>query len=138
MKRHERIMSFLILFSVLVACGLPVVHAWDLGVTPTSRTVVPGGTTSFSISVIGTPPTNPIVQLVVSPPVLGISASFSVNNQHGPYTSTMTVTVDPSKAPGTYVLSVWAWDKSKAFPAGPQTTMPVTSKLLWRLLSTTV
>jgi hypothetical protein len=111
-------MSFLVLFSILVVCGLPVVHAWNFFVSPASRTVVPGGTTSFSLSVVDPVPGNPIVQLLVSPPVLGISASFSVNNQHSPYTSTMTVTVDPSKAPGTYVLSVWAWDKSQLFP-GP-------------------
>ena len=95
-----------------------MVFAWNLSVNPGSRTVAPGHTTSFTVSVTGTIPGNPNVQLLVSPPVLGISASFTTNNVPAPFTSTMTVSVDPSKAPGSYGLPLWAHPANVLFP-GP-------------------
>jgi hypothetical protein len=87
-------------------------------VNPSSRTVAPGHTTSFAISVTGTIPGNPNVQLLISPPVLGITASFTTNNVPAPFTSTMIVSVDPGKAPGDYVLPLWAHPAGVPFP-GP-------------------
>ena len=56
--------------------------------------------------------------LLVSPPILGITPSFSVNNVPAPFTSTMTVTVAASKAPGSYGIPVWAHPSNVLFP-GP-------------------
>jgi hypothetical protein len=103
---------------LVIGAGIPSVYAWNLFVNPSSRTVAPGHTTSFSISVTGTIPGNPNVQLLVSPPVLGISASFTTNNVPAPFTSTMIVSVDPGKAPGDYALPLWAHPSNVLFP-GP-------------------
>jgi hypothetical protein len=109
----------LALFSVLlVASGIPAAYAWNLSVSPGSRSVAPGQTVSFGVTVSGSIAGDPNVQLIVSPPVLGISASFSKNNVPAPFTSTMIVSVDPSKAPGTYDLPLWAHPANELFP-GP-------------------
>jgi hypothetical protein len=103
---------------LVIGAGIPSVYAWNLFVNPSSRTVAPGHTTSFSISVTGTIAGNPNVQLLISPPVLGISGSFTTNNIPAPFTSTMIVSVDPGKAPGDYVLPLWAHPSNVLFP-GP-------------------
>lgn len=103
---------------LIVANGVVTVYAWDLVVNPTSKTIPPGGSGSFSIAVTGTIPGNPNVQLLISPPVLGITAAFTTNNVPAPFMSTMVVSVDPSKAPGSYVLEVWAHPAGEPFP-GP-------------------
>lgn len=86
--------------------------------SPGSQAIPPGGSYSFSVSVTGTIPGNPNVQLLISPPVLGITAAFTTNNVPPPFSSTMIVQVDPSKAPGPYVLEVWAHPAGTPFP-GP-------------------
>lgn len=119
MKRIGVALTVVALFSILLISGsVPSVYAWNLFVSPGSRTVAPGHTTSFAISVTGTIPGNPNVQLLVSPPVLGITPSFTTNNVPAPFSSTMIVSVDPGKAPGDYVLPLWAHPASVLFP-GP-------------------
>lgn len=103
---------------LLVANGLATVYAWDLFVSPGSRTIPPGGAGSFSLTITGPIAGNPNVQLLVSPPVLGISAAFTTNNVPAPFTSTMIVSVDPSKPPGSYVLEIRANPAGVPFP-GP-------------------
>jgi len=111
--------TLLALFSVLlIANSIPAAFAWNLDVSPGSRTVAAGGTTSFTITVSGAIAGNPNVQLLVSPPILGISTSFTVNNVPSPFTSTMIVSVDPSKAPGAYDIPVWAHPSNVLYP-GP-------------------
>ncbi len=108
------LLSFLTMANVL-----PEAYAaWGLDVAPVSRNTSPGGTVFFTVSVTGTIPGNPNVMLLVSPPTLGITPSFSVNNVPAPFTSTMTVTVAGSKAPGYYDIPVWAHPSNVLFP-GP-------------------
>jgi hypothetical protein len=119
LRRVRSALTLLALFFILlIASGIPAAYAWSIHISPSSRSVPPGGTTSFLVDVTGTIAGNPNVQLLVSPPVLGISASFTTNNVPAPFTSTMYVTVDPSKAPGSYVLEVWAHPAGVPFP-GP-------------------
>ena len=99
---------------------IPHVYAWNLAANPASQTTVPGGTATFSISVfydMAEPPLPP-VGLLVSPPQLGITADFFPNSAIVPFTSLMTVHVDPAKAPGVYTLAVWAHPDGVLFP-GP-------------------
>ncbi|MEM3381889.1 MAG: zinc ribbon domain-containing protein [Candidatus Bathyarchaeia archaeon] len=93
------------------------VYAWGLSISPTSRTVLPGGTTQYTVYVTGTLPGKKIL-LLVSPVIPGISTSFSPNNQYAPYTSTMTVHVSSTVSPGTYTIPVWAHPEGETFP-GP-------------------
>jgi len=115
-------LAVLVLFSLLViGTVIPSVYAWNLYVGPLSRTVAPGHTASFSINVTGTIAGNPNVQLLISPydiSLLGISESFTTNNVPAPFSSTMKVSVDPGKAPGDYVLPLWAHPSNALFP-GP-------------------
>ena len=102
-----------------IANGIPEAHAaWGLDVAPASKTTAAGGTVFFTVSVTGTIAGNPNVMLLVSPPILGITTSFSVNNVPAPFTSTMSVTVAASKAPGSYDIPVWAHPSNVLFP-GP-------------------
>ena len=97
---------------------LPNVLAWGVSGSPGTKTTVPGGTVSFTIYVSGTIPGNPTIMLWSTPPTLGISVSFTVNNVPAPFTSSMTVTVDSAKAPGTYQIPI------RASPAGSPTPGP--------------
>jgi hypothetical protein len=107
------------MLSVLVVGeGIPAAYAWNLSVSPVSRSVAPGQTVNFAVTVSGSIAGDPNVQLIVSPPEIGISASFTTNNVPAPFTSTMTVSVDPSKPPGSYNLAVWAHPSNEVFP-GP-------------------
>jgi hypothetical protein len=119
LKNIRPALTVLVLFSILlIGASIPSVYAWNLFVNPGSRTVAAGHTTSFAISITGTIPGNPDVQLLISPPLLGISASFTTNNIPAPFASTMVVSVDPGKAPGDYVLPLWAHPAGVPFP-GP-------------------
>lgn len=111
-----------IILAIIIALGaicaiVPPAHAWDLMVAPGSRSTVPGGTVTFSIQVTG--PATPFpIQLLVSPPTLGISVSFSQNNLPAPYSSVMYVHVSPTQAPGTYPVYLWGHPAGTPFP-GP-------------------
>jgi hypothetical protein len=65
---------------------------WDLGITPSSRDVGPGGSTTFTVYVTGAIAGNPNVHLYGSAPIAA-TFSFSVNDRPAPFTSTMTVPV---------------------------------------------
>ncbi len=95
-----------------VRCGLKVTPPWDY--------VAQGGTGSFDVSVFCSAG-NPQVELIYSPPTIGITVSFSVNKQATPYSSTMTVKVDASKLPGNYTVEIWAHPVGTPFP-GPLDT----------------
>ncbi|MGQ9544083.1 MAG: hypothetical protein ACUVTM_08445 [Candidatus Bathyarchaeia archaeon] len=90
----------LVLLVASISSGL-IHEAWGLSVSPPSKTTTPGGTLYYNVYVTGTLPGKKI-QLLVSPLVLGISTSFTINNQYAPYSSVMTVHVSPTKAPGVY------------------------------------
>ena len=104
--------------------AVPEVHAWDISASPMSRTTVPGGTVTYAVSVFYDTPTDalfPSVLLLVSPPELHVSVTFSYDNpapHPPPYTATMTVHVDNSKPAGTYTLYLWANPSGTPFP-GP-------------------
>ena len=91
---------------------------------PMSRTTVPGGTVTYTVSVFYDTPTDalfPSVLLLVSPPEPQVSVTFAYDNPDPhppPYTATMTVHVDNSKPPGTYTLYLWANPSGTPFP-GP-------------------
>jgi hypothetical protein len=101
-----------------VVVQAPSTTTWDLLVTPMATAIAPGDTASLMVSVTGSIAGNPNVELLVSPPVLGITPSFSTNYHPAPFTSIMSVSVDPSKAPGDYALSLWAHPVSVLWP-GP-------------------
>jgi len=104
--------------------AVPEVHAWDISVNPKSRSTVPGGTVTYTVSVFYDTPTDalfPSVLLLVSPPDPHVSVTFTYDNPDPhppPYTATMTVHVDNSKPPGTYTLYLWANPSGTPFP-GP-------------------
>lgn len=126
--RQARIFLIVLLFAGILSGSLVhEVYAWDLSISPaTPRTVAPGGTLHYSVYVTGTLPGKRI-QLLVSPPVLGISTSFTLNNMYAPYTSTMAVYVSPTKAPGTYTIYLWAHPEGEPFPgpANKQVTVQI-------------
>jgi len=96
--------------------GITTVYAWDLIVSPGSKTIPPGGSDSFSVSITGAIPGNPKVQLLLAIPVIGITVAFTTNNIPAPYSSTMIVQVDPSKPSGIYnVLTVLAHPEGTPF-----------------------
>jgi hypothetical protein len=109
----------LVLLILLASIGfmVPEALAWDLSISPSSRSTVPGGTVAFSVQVLG-PPTAFPIQLLVSPPTLGLTVSFSHNNLHAPYSSTMYVHVSSTQSPGTYPVYVWGHPAGAPFP-GP-------------------
>jgi hypothetical protein len=97
---------------------LPSVLAWGVSASPPTRSTVPGGTVTFTIYVTGTVPGNPNVKLWVTPmtmDLMGLSFSFTVNDVPAPFSSSMIVHVDPSKAPGSYTIPI---------RASPGPTMP--------------
>jgi ribosomal protein L40E len=104
--------------------AVPEVHAWDISASPESRNTVPGGTVTYTVSVFYDTPTDalfPSVLLLVSPPEPHVSVAFTYDNPDPhppPYTATMTVHVDNSKPPGTYMLYLWANPSGTPFP-GP-------------------
>ena len=99
----------------VVVVGAP--SGWDLSINPASQSVAPGGSTQFTASVTGlSPSTN--IQLLYSPPVQGISVTFSVNNRPAPFDSIMTVSVDSSKSVGIYPIQIWGHPAGAGFP-GP-------------------
>jgi ribosomal protein L40E len=101
---------------------MPEVHAWSMNGNPMSRTTVPGGTVTYTVSVFYDTPTDalfPSVLLLVSPPEPQVSVTFTYDNPDPhppPYTATMTVHVDNSKPPGTYTLYLWANPSGTPFP----------------------
>jgi len=120
-KIYGRISRVLVLILIVlgsVSMILPGAFAWGVSASPGTRNVVPGGTTSFTVSVTGSIPGDPNVNLLVSPPTLGISPSFTVNNVPAPFVSTLVVSVDASKPPGTYEIPIWANPAGTPFP-GP-------------------
>lgn len=117
----SRIATTLILTLLMlgtISSTIPQAFAWGVSTSPQTRNVSPGGTTTFTIYVTGNIAGNPNVQLLVSPPLLGISTSFTANNMPAPFTSSMIVNVDPSKASGSYTLDLWAHPQGALFP-GP-------------------
>ncbi|MEM4979118.1 MAG: zinc ribbon domain-containing protein [Candidatus Bathyarchaeia archaeon] len=115
-KIPSLILIIIIAFGTVGAI-LPAAQAWDLLVSPASRSTVPGGTVTFSIQVTG-PATPFTIQLLVSPPTLGITVTFSHNNLHAPYSSVMYVHVSPTQSPGTYPIYLWGHPSGTPFP-GP-------------------
>ena len=102
---------------LMIANGLPEAHAvWGLSVAPASRATAPGGTVFFTVSVTGTIAGNPNVMLLVSPPVLGFTYSFSVNNVPAPFTSVMSVTVAAFEGSGVLRSSGLGSSVNGAFP----------------------
>lgn len=96
-------------------------YAWNffIDATPEVRTVYPGHTTSYTVSVgLFSGPTQ-LVQLLVSPspPELnGLTFAFTPSaSGMPPFTRTLQVTVAASKAPGTYTIPVAGFNPSTGF-----------------------
>ena len=99
-----------------VVVGAPTT-SWDIAINPSSGTVAPGGFTSFTVSITGVSG-GANIQLLYSPEVPGISATFSINNQPAPYDSIMTVTAEASKPAGSYGILIWGHPAGSPYP-GP-------------------
>jgi hypothetical protein len=122
-KLNSSTKTLRVILLILIVVGsigsiLPNVLAWGVSASPGTRSTVPGGTVTFTIYVSGTIPGNPNIMLWVTPPTLGISPSFTVNNVPAPFTSSLVISVDSAKAPGTYQIPI------RASPAGSPTPGP--------------
>ena len=101
---------------------------YTMQLSPASATVQAGQTTTTTISfsasrrLYSTP-----VDLSVSGPPNGVTASFSPATPRIGYTSTLTLTAAPSSAAGTSVLTVTAITESTD-PIGTSTTFDLTIK----------
>jgi len=114
-------LSITLLVAYFFGAIVPEVRAWDFSITPTMNVAWPGHPAIYDISVFLDPQEiwGPwTIQLLVSPPELGVTVTFSTNDQAPPFTSTMTVKVDDSKPAGIYTLEVWAHPSYALFP-GP-------------------
>ena len=122
-KLNSSTKTLRVILLILIVVGsigsiLPNVLAWGVSASPGTRSTVPGGTVTFTIYVSGTIPGNPNIMLWVTPPTLGISPSFTVNNVPAPFTSSLVISVDSAKAPGTYTIPI------RATPAGSPSPGP--------------
>jgi len=127
MRWRTALLAVILLGACSFGVMVPEAHAWNLQVTPGSRTTVPGGTVTFSVSVfydMAEPPLPP-VSLLVSPPQLGITTNFAPNGGVVPFGSVMTAHVDPGLAPGVYALDVWAHPDGALFPGPGNKAMAV-------------
>ena len=119
-KSRTLIIAVIILIAYFAGPMIPQAHAWNLSSSPATRTTTPGGTVTYTISVFYQPPEAVLgtVQLLVSPPELGLTPSFSPTSGSIPFTSTLTVQVSATKAAGVYSLPVWAHPTAILYP-GP-------------------
>nr|MDO8135096.1 zinc ribbon domain-containing protein [Candidatus Njordarchaeum guaymaensis] len=114
-------LSITLLVAYFFGAIVPEVRAWNFSITPTMNVAWPGHPAIYDISVFLDPQEiwGPwTIKLLVSPPELGVTVTFSTNDQAPPFTSTMTVEVDDSKPAGIYTLGVWAHPSYALFP-GP-------------------
>jgi Domain of unknown function (DUF1929)/Glyoxal oxidase N-terminus/PKD domain len=79
---------------------------FSLSASPSSRTVVPGGGTSFTATVTAGSGFSGTVSLSVSGLPTGATASFSPSSISASGSSTLSVTTSSSTAPGSYPLTV--------------------------------
>jgi hypothetical protein len=96
--------------TVNVECGTPV--DFSLSANPTTVTVSAGNTASYTISVLvksGSPTVNLQVTSGLPP---GVSASFNPPSVTGTSFSTLTITIGPGIAPGTYHPKITGNDES--------------------------
>jgi hypothetical protein len=119
-KYRTVVLAIIVLAAYFAGPMIPQAHAWNLSSNPATRTTTPGGTVTYTISVFYQPPEAvlPPVSLLVSPPELGLTPSFSPSSGAVPFTSTLTVQVSATKAPGVYSIPVWARPQGVLFP-GP-------------------
>ena len=78
---------------------------FTLSATPASETVVPGGTTSYTVTIGAQNGFTGTVALSVSGLPAGASASFNPTSISGAGSSTLTVTTTSSTPPGSYTLT---------------------------------
>ena len=90
--------------------GIPFV--FTLSVSPSSRTVNRGQSSTYSVSVGVTSGYSQPVQLSVSNPQ-NVSASFNLPVGSAPFSSTLTVATSNSTLPGTYTMAVTATSGSQ-------------------------
>ena len=108
--------------------------------TPEVRTVYPGGSTSYSVFVALTVGPTALAQLMVSPmtvDLMGFTFHFTPSSGNPPFSSTLSVTVASTKAPGTYSIPVCGFSPAVGFrtdnvqlvvvPAAPTTDWAVAS-----------
>lgn len=115
-------MTIIIVAAYFTGPMIPKAYAWNLSAIPNSITTTPGSTVAYSISVFYEsgmePPMALPIHLLVSPPEFGITVDFLPSSGMLEFSSTMRVHVDPAKAPGVYMLNVWANPEGSLFP-GP-------------------
>ena len=90
----------------LFSNGNIVVQDFSLSNSPASQTVLPGNSTSYSVSATFTNTVNNIVYYSVSNLPAGASASFSPPSVTGSGSSTLTVTTSSSTPAGAYTLTI--------------------------------
>jgi len=92
--------------------GNPPGSTWQISVTPTSRMVLPGGSTTFTVAVSGTVTGNPTLYLKtgfgggVEPS--SYSVLFSPSTGVAPFVSTLSLTITSWASPGERIILVGA------------------------------
>ena len=88
------------------ACASPPTPDFTLSSTPLTRTISPGDTTTYTISVTPSGGFNGAVNLTVSGLPDLATATFDPNPMLGSEASTLTITTEGSVEPGTYTLTI--------------------------------
>jgi choice-of-anchor B domain-containing protein len=73
---------------------------------PPSQQICAPNPAIYTVNIGSTSAANPIVNLSASGHPAGTTATFSVNNQPAPYTSTLTISDTIAAAPGTYAIDI--------------------------------
>jgi hypothetical protein len=79
---------------------------WSVSVSPTSATVLQGGSTTATVTVTADPTGGPEVDLWATGQPTGVTVSFSPTKGTPYFTSTMSINVGPTTTPGTYPIDI--------------------------------
>jgi hypothetical protein len=125
-RQVTMVVKSLVTIPTIITSRLLTPTVWDLVVSPVSRNVAPGGSTSFAVSITGSSGGTSI-QLVAA--AIGISWAFSVNNQPAPFDSIMTVSVPAGTPEGSYEMKVFGHPVGTSFP-GPDDKVKVVTVIV--------
>lgn len=80
---------------------------FSMSASPTQQSVVPGGSTSYAVTVNLVSGTTQSVALSLStPPPAGVSVTFAPTSGTPPFSSTLSVSTTSSASPGTFTLTI--------------------------------
>jgi subtilisin-like proprotein convertase family protein len=92
--------------NVTLVINAPPTPGFTLAATPSSQTVTPGGTTSYTIATAAQNGFTGNITLSATPAISGVGYSFSPNPVAVGSSSTLTVTTTAAATPGTHALTI--------------------------------